>query len=288
MKLGRRTQEREIQELNKPALNKGKKQLSIVIVIAVIAGLIVWVLSIGKKAEETVKVAMLAEPVYKNQVITEDVLMSYDMLRGEYEKYAIVDDNGNKSRRLILWDEVGEVLNSFAAYPLQQETFLEYRDLIKSKIDNSDSVLYSFPGKDIVKLDMGQSDLSAFKTFLRPGDKLNIEAIYSERVQQEVADGYGGTTTEDVEVFRTDTVFNSIMLADLINAAGESILDIYENYNNLTVWQQSQLDQSSSFQSTVEPTALLVALTPEEKDIYYYYLSKNDVTFRVSMPQRSE
>ena len=38
----------------------------------------------GQKAERTVTVAMLAENVYKNQVITEELLKPYEMLEGEF------------------------------------------------------------------------------------------------------------------------------------------------------------------------------------------------------------
>ena len=78
------------------------------------------------------------------------------------------------------------------------------------------------------------------------------------------------------------------MVADLLNASGGSILDIYAGYNEMTVWQQAQLDASASFQESTEPTSLLVALTPDELDRYYYYKSKNDVEFKISLPQRTE
>ena len=83
-------------------------------------------------------------------------------------------------------------------------------------------------------------------------------------------------------------MFNDIMIADLINNAGESILDIYADYNNRTTYEQAQLDLSQTFQDSVEPRTLLVALTPDELDRYYYYLSKSQVEFKMSLPQRVE
>lgn len=274
--------------LEKPAVNSLKRNMLIVLVVVITVLLIGWVYTLGKKAEETVTVVMLNQNVYKNQLITEDMLKPYDMLKAEFEKYAIIDKGGQKTRRLVLWEEVDKVINTFAAYPLQKDTILEYRSLIKSRIDNSDNVLYSFPGKEIVPLEVGYNELQAFKTFLKPGDRLNIEAIFSETKTITKKDEYGSDVTAEVEVYKTETVFKDIMIADLLNNAGESVLDIYSWYNDLSVYEQAELDNNPSFQERVEPTTLLVALTPEEKDRYYYYLSKDNIKFRVSMPQRIE
>ena len=188
----------------------------------------------------------------------------------------------------MLWEERSKIINTFAAYPLHQDTYAEYRFFIKSRVDNSDNVLYSFPGTEIVPLEISSNELQAFKTFLQPGDRLNVDAIFSERQNIVEEDGFGNKVKSQVEVFKTEPVFRDIMIADLLNQQGESILDLYAYYNSLGVYEQAKLDSSQSFKDRTEPRTLLVALTPEEKDRYYYYLSKSNVEFRVSMPQRIE
>jgi len=285
MKMGRKNKGEA--GISRPAVNKSSKTLLIVLLILITAGLIYWVINIGKKAERTVQVVMLTAPIYKNQMITENLLAPYDMLEGEFQKYGVKNSNGEYVRRLVLWEDRASVIGAFAAYSLQAESLLEYRNLIKSRIDNSDAVLYNFPGKDIVKLDVGTNDLNAFKTFLKPGDRLNIEAIYSDTIPVEKEDGYGGTVIEEVEVFKTTTVFGSIMIADLLNSDGESILDMYEQYNQMTLYQQAQLDASTEWKEKTEPASLLLALTEDEKHLYYQYLAKGNITFRISLPQRA-
>ena len=274
--------------VGKPSKNQNKKNIYIIATVVVTALLITWVYSMGRKAEETVQVCMTAQSIYKNQVITESMLQPYDMLKGEFEKFSTVQSNGTKKRRVLLWSERNLILNSFAAYPLQANNYCEYRNFVKSRVDNSDNVLYSFPGKDIVPLEVGLGELQAFKTFLQPGDRINITAIFSEEERITEDDGFGGTNVVNVEVFRTEPVFYDIMVADLINASGESILDIYADFNDKTVYQQAQLQTSQSFKDSVEPSKLLVALTPEEKESYYRYLSKENVEFKMSLPQRVE
>lgn len=291
MKLGKKKITNAISDVigvSQPAKNNNKKNAYVIGVMVVALLLMVWVFIMGRKAEKTIKVVMLADDVYKNQVVTEELLKPYDMLEGEFEKYALVDENGAKSRRLLLWDERGYILNTHAAYPLQKDTVAEYRSFIETKVDNSDNVLYSFPGKEIVPLEIGSTELQAFKTFLQPGDRLNIEAIYSQTEVVVTDDGLGGQNRNQMEVFKTETVFKDILIADLLNESGESILDIYSSYRDASTYQQDLMDSSQEFKDSTEPKTLLVALTPEEKARYYYYLSKSQVEFRVSMPQRAE
>ena len=75
-----------------------------------------------------------------------------------------------------------------------------------------------------------------------PGDRLNITGVYTERQTVTEDDGMGGTTKTTVEVFKTTEVFTDIMIADLLNSSGDSILDIYASYNDKSVWQQAQLE----------------------------------------------
>lgn len=291
MKLGKKRANNSIDDTvvsKKPARNQSKKSMLMIVVIVITALLITWVYSMGRKATDTVTVIMTSQSVYKNQQITENMIQAYDMVKAEFEKYATVSDSGTVTRRVLLWEERNMILGSYAAYPLQANTVAEYRSFYKSKIDNSDSVLYSFPGKEIVSLDIATSDLQTFKTFLEPGDRITITAVYTEEEKVNISDGYGGTTTEKVVTQRTEKVFQDIFVADLLNMSGDSILDIYADYNGRSVSQQAALDASTSFQDSVEPKSLIVALTPEERDLYYFYLGKSDVTFRMSLPQRVE
>lgn len=275
-------------KLNKMSKNNSKRNLYILLTVLITALLIVWVYSMGRKAEETVQVCMTKQAIYKNQVITESMLMPYDMLKGEFEKFATVNSSGQKTRRILLWDERKTILNSFAAYPLQANNYCEYRNFIKSRISNKDSVLYSFPGKDVVPFEVGEAELNTFKTFIQPGDRVNITAIYSQEEEIERENEFGEIETETEEVIRVEPAFTDIMIADILNQSGDSVLDIYADYNDRTAYQQAQLDASSQFQDSVEPTSLLVALTPAEKERYFYYVAKGNCEFRMTLPQRIE
>ena len=275
MKIGNR-KEKASRTVN-PSKNQSKRNFLL---------LIMWVYRLGKKAEETVSVVMWKDSVYKNQVITESMMVEYKMLKGEFDKYAIENDDGTKSRRIILWEERNKIINNFAAYPLKPNTIAFVSDVIISRTDNTNTVLYSFPGKNIVSLQLAENDLRTFKTYIEPGDRVNVTAIYTAEETVEYEDEYGKLKHEKVTTTRQEIVFRDIMVADILNNDGESVLDLYASYKEMTSWRQAQLDADESWQKRTQPTTLLVALTPEEEALYYDYMSKDQVEFMMSLPQR--
>lgn len=272
---------------SRPKKNASMSVLAIAGVAALTLGMIVWVQSIGKKAEETVSVMMVNQPVHKNQQLTSDMLKEYAMITAEAEKYA--DPSGSSYSRLIPYteDNVSAVSGMIAAYAMPQDTLLMTNMLVSNVIDNSDTVLYSYPGKNLITLTTGTGDLQAFKSFLSPGDRINITAIYSEQETVFKTDENGERVSENVEIFREENLFTDILLADILNSDGDSILDLYTYYNSLSVYSQIELSNTEEWEDQVTPETLLVALTPEEATRYYQYLSKDNVEFHISLPQRT-
>lgn len=269
--------------VHKTSLNEGKSLVPVIAVGAGIVGAVVYVSLVGRNASKSIQVAQLKSSVYKNQPITLDMLQPYDMLQAEYDKQIMstVNSDGTVEKRLVAWKDVQGYLSqgAFAAYQLPKESFLDLRTLMTSRVDNSDSVLYSFPGKEVVQLEVNGADLNAFKTFIQPGDKVNIDAIYSEDMQ---------SGNDRVKIYRSEPVFTGIMIADIINSSGASVLDMYAEYNAMSEVDKAALDNDATWQEQTEPSSLLVALTPDEKDSYYKFLNRDNVKFKVSLPQRAD
>lgn len=269
--------------VHKTSLNEGKSLVPVIVVGAGIVGAVVYVSLVGRNASKSIQVAQLKSSVYKNQPITLDMLQPYDMLQAEYDKQIMstANSDGTVEKRLVTWKDVQGYLSqgAFAAYQLPKESFLDLRTLMTSRVDNSDSVLYSFPGKEVVQLEVNGADLNAFKTFIQPGDKVNIDAIYSEDMQ---------SGNDRVKIYRSEPVFTGIMIADIINSSGSSVLDMYAEYNAMSEVDKAALDNDATWKEQTEPSSLLVALTPDEKDSYYKFLNRDNVKFKVSLPQRAD
>lgn len=275
---------------SKTNVNNHKGSFLIIISLIITVLLCVWVLMLGKKAEASIAVCMSAKDLYKNEQITDlsSQVKSYDMTELEYLKYTRTEGN-TTYRRIVTWDEVNSLSGMYMAYYVPLEHVLEYDMFVKSKVENSDTVLYAYPGKEIVSLQLGTSDLSSFKTFLTTGDRINIECTYTEtiRVYEDAENTSSNRDYEDVEQFYTVPVFTNIQIADILNSDGDSVLDLKAEYDSLTIFEQASLDADESYQERLEPSTILLALTPQEKREYYKYLSKGG-TFRMSLPQRTE
>lgn len=287
MKIGRNKGDKGIAA--RPDKNSGKKNILLILVIVVTIALIVWVYTMGRKAEETVTVAMYSSGMYKGQSVDEGTFIPYEMLKGEFEKYATTDDSGTTLRRIVLDEEANEIImtGAFAAYQTQPNTIAMWNDFVSSRVDNTDTVLYSYPGKEILTLNLSTAELDAFKIFLRTGDRINITAIFKTNESIPTTDMNGNVSNQTVETFRQEQVFNGIMIADMLNSSGQSILDKYELYNSLSIYDQAALDADEGWAAETSPSTLLVALTPEEQNRYYQYLSKEGIEFHMSLPQRT-
>ena len=273
-----------------PATKAAKSYLKIIVFVIVFLALIGWIGYLARQATSTIDVALLNTNVYKNQPITYDMCVPYPMLRAEYENLSVVNENGTKKKRIITWEDweknKQKIESMFAAYPLMEGDYAQYRSFVNVKTSNKNTVLYSYPGKQVVSFDISGDILTNYKSFLSPGDKINIYAIYNEKIKQAVDSGYGTTTEQEVDVYKSELAFNNIMIADILNGDGESVLDLYTYYNNLTVQQQSALDSNEAWQESTTPETLLVALSPEELDRYYFYKTKS-ATYECALPQRT-
>lgn len=273
----------------KPEKNQNNKLLIAGVLGIIAVALIIWVWALGRKADKTIAVCMYKTDIYKNETISDpdETFIKYDMSKLEYEKYTVTDKDGTKRRRILLWDERDKVVGCFAAYNSQENTIAFYSDFITERVSNSDTILYSYPGKVIIPLEVGDSDLDSFKSLLQPGDKVNIIATYKKDSKISVKDGLGNDNESSVSLSVTETMFENILLADLLNDEGSSILDLYEYYNGLSVYEQANLDASEDWKQQTTPSKILLALTPEEQDRYYYYLSKDGATFKMTLNQRN-
>lgn len=289
MKANRSARAQSIANANaKPRANQNKRTMGIVAVGVVTFLLILWVFAMSQNATKTVQVAMYAKNIYKNQQITADMFIPYDMLQSEYDNFASTYKDGTTKRKVILYSEVNTLVGTYAAYPLRAETYALWTDFFTSRTDNSDSVLYSYPGKNLVVLDVDSGTIKSFSSFLKPGDRINVIASFDETAEVKVYQDDGSFKMEESETHRNEPMFQDIVLADMLNSDGQSILDLYEYYDTLDTYSQANLDASDDWAEQTTPDTILVALTPEEVDTLYYYQSKSGVTFYVTVPQRNE
>lgn len=284
---------------------KATQWILAIVIVGLCVGATVFLWTIVSAKTQTVEVCMWNGNHAKNSPVnsSEDCIVPYKMLRGEYEQYAREGGDGVTSR-IVLYKDKALLNGRYCTRNVYGATIVMTDDLMDQKINNTDMLLYNYPGREIVSLAVGSEDMESFKSFLQPGDRINITAVVTTEKTVNV-DLLGGEddapkTAEDLfdtdskksdksvteEVITTEPLFDSIYIADILNSDGESVLDLMERYNALTATQQNQLASSDSWKEQTTPKTLLVALTKEELLRYYRYASRGDITFRVSLPQR--
>ena len=133
MKANRSARAQSIANANaKPRANQNKRTMGIVAVGVVTFLLILWVFAMSQNATKTVQVAMYAKNIYKNQQITADMFIPYDMLQSEYDNFASTYKDGTTKRKVILYSEVNTLVGTYAAYPLRAETYALWTDFFTS------------------------------------------------------------------------------------------------------------------------------------------------------------
>jgi len=272
--------------------------LAILITVVGLAGA-GGLIAVAYTSMQTVSVAMWSTNGIRNGVITADSVQEYKMLRGEYERYA-VDSKTGVTHRLVLWEDAPKLYGKFMSRQIYSGSLVVTEDVMVNRIDNSNMVLYSYPGRQIIALEVVQDDLNYFKTFLEPGDKISVMAYvteerpvtpYYDTAGAVSAQGGGNNAKTDnaaLTVTNAEPLFNSVYIADMLNSSGESVLDAYAYYNSLSAAGQAALDSSDAWEKETTPVTLLVALTDAELRRYAMFEGLSDVTYRMSVPQRGE
>jgi hypothetical protein len=107
---------------------------------------------------------------------------------------------------------------------------------------------------------------------LLPGDQIRIRVITEAN---DARDDYYDTNpnyfSSGKKTMRTDILFNSIMVTDMLNSSAHSIFEVYNEVMHLNEAQRQEVMKSSQFISSIKPKALVLAGTSEQVDAYARY-----------------
>jgi hypothetical protein len=242
--------------------------------------------NLGRLAEKRVEVVMFTRNIQRGEVIQPSMIQPYEMLLAEFESYSFTDPQGNLNRRILTWEDRAALGGTFASQTLQGNTVAMFPNFTRQVISYVDRAMYAFPGRYLVMMQLAPQDIAPFSIFLHPGDRLTVHGTYTSTVSEIIDDPFQGEMTVEVPVVRTDAVFGDIAIADMLNEDGESVLNILEHYRNAAANVQMSLRNTPAWVESTRPVNVLIAVTPEELDRYYYFLAQKDITFRIAIPQR--
>ena len=236
--------------------------ISVVVLLAAFASLS----RADRAARNTVAVVRAKAGIPANTLITGDEVEKYDLILQEYN-----------ADEMILYEDVeDEVFGKYTSYYIRENSVLFLDQLIDEKPLRNEW-LYSLSNNEEV-LTIPYRYTEAGGDILLPGDLIRIRVSYevetpSTPPTSEYDDydynpnaytgSYGSKKT-----IRTDILFDSIVVKDMLNSNGRSVYEVYKEVMRLDEKQRISVMQSKEFQANIKPSALILAGKPEDMDRY--------------------
>jgi hypothetical protein len=238
--------------------------------------------------KQTVDIVKLTSAVPQDGRVVQDNMVKESMLKTEYEKQGVYTlGDGTKKRAIVLWEDRERIQNAYASYYIRQSTPL-YWDALSKETPKKYSYLYKMDG-ELLKIEI---DAKEFGKMLVPGDKINIRASYTENefklpserdfaLQQQMG------IQPQTAVAKNAMLFNNVVVLDILNGDGESIFDIYYRLLAMPKATQQETVATTEFQEQVQPSEILLNVTPEEADHYMSMKNKGPQYLMTLLPRTS-
>jgi hypothetical protein len=236
------------------------KIIAVVISILVLALTFLYLNNADRAARDTVRIVRVRRALPAYSVITRDDVEGYDLIRAEYDRNS-----------MILFEDVEDVVyEKYAAYYIRESTIL-YIDQLTDTRPLRNEWLYTLMEDEEV-FTIPYNYMEAGGNILLPGDTVRVRVHFEER-EESARDAFDFSTSYQTtnRIIRTDIVFDSIVVKDMLNSNGQSIYEIYREVMRLNDSQRREVMQSSQFQSSIRPRSLVLAGMPEDITRYAAY-----------------
>ena len=259
-----------------------------ILIFIVVAGVIGLNFVSSMALRDTISVVNFISAVPQDGIIKLDNMVETQMSKSEYERQGIVTlSDGTRRRAIVTWDERELINNTYASYYIRQNTPV-YWDAIGNETPKQYSYLYNMDG-ELLKISM---DASTFGQMLVPGDHINVRAAYTETVytlptEEEFMLQQQTGIAPQTAVKRQILLFNNVAILDILNSNGESIFDKYYELLALPKDQQATVINSEEFIESVQPSEILLNVTPEEADRYMSIQSSGPTYMMTLLPRTS-
>jgi len=215
-------------------------------------------------AKNTVSVLRVkaADGIPERAAITKDNLVKYDIIEKEYSK----DMYGA--------DAIDEVINKFATHYLRDGSIL-HKDEVVDEIPLKNEWLYNMAFDEEV-LTIPYNYLDSGGDILTPGDRIRVRVIYEENAAPGEAPSndtyYSPFSSDDrAKITRTEILFESIEVKDMLNGGSHSIYEVYREVLRLPENQRQKVLKSSEFIKSIIPKSLVLSASSDQIDKYIQY-----------------
>jgi hypothetical protein len=229
----------------------GAVALSVIVIIVTFIAL----QRADRAAKDTVAVVRVRNGTPAFSIITKDNVEKYDLVKKEYIK-----------EEMFLYENVDDLYGQFTAYYIRGKTIL-YRDQLLSEKPIRNEWLYVLSEEEeVVTIPYKSSEAGG--DILLPGDMIRIRATYETELGVQ-----GSQSINSKKSMKTETLFDSIIVKDMLNSSGRSVYEIYKDLMRLDDKDRETTMKKSEFQSSIKPASLLLAGSSEDMERYALFKS---------------
>lgn len=248
--------------------SKGKRIVAIIIMAAGILLLMFAASAAVSNKQEVISVIRLTRSLKAGDVITEDALAEYAMLKTTYDGLGVVElpdpnnpDRGVKTQVIVPWAQRQDVIGKYMGNYVSKGTYLTTQDITSEVTTRNpwiqtmkeDEEIYTmafdagtintrliFPGTRLrVRLlqEVPVDKVEELRKLISTAESANLDLIVHESTVIKNGELVEEATAKDA--FNVaEIVINNITITDMTNAAGESIYDLYCSLLKLPVNQR--------------------------------------------------
>lgn len=243
--------------------SRGKRVLAIVLMAVGIAALMFAAAASVSNKQELVEIVRVNKPLLAGEVIQEDALESYKMLKADYDSLGLVEVDGDKKQIIIPWSQRGDIIGMYANTYIRNGTYLTSKDITSEVTARNPWVQNMSPDDEIFTMSFNAGTINTRLIF--PGTRLRVRLICEvptgmiNSLRQEIERSenqnldiivHDSTVALKGEDIRNDQSINSFQLAEIVindititdmsNSEGESIYDLYCSLLKLPINERIQ------------------------------------------------
>ncbi|KAA9005462.1 flagellar biosynthesis protein FlgA [Paenibacillus spiritus] len=206
--------------------------------------------------------------------LNDHLIEKYKLIRREY------------TEDMVLAEDLEEVKGKLTANFLRKNTVL-YKDQLIEEKPQKNEWLYRVEDKNEV-LTLPYNFLEVGGDILMPGDRVRIRVTYD-------VDSAGGTGNPNAvysqspnKVKKTEVLFDSIIVKDMLNANSHSIYEVYKEVQKLDENKKQEVMKSKEFLKNIQPRALLLEGTTEQINKFAKYKGLDGNSFLITILSRKD
>lgn len=200
------------------------------------------------------------------------------------EKYSIIKKEYTKD--MILSEDLPNITNKLTKYFIRNGSIL-YIDQLTDEKPQKNEWLYQM-NDESEALTLPYNYLEAGGDILMPGDRVRIRVSYEDKESSATNPNDVFSRPSQDKIIKTEVLFESIVVKDMLNANSRSIYEVYKEVLKLSEDKRQEVMKSQEFLKNIQPRALLLEGSREQINKYAKYKGLDGQTLLITILSRNQ